>query len=142
MSNQCIVSSVVYDWLTFDECIKKTKLIPDVAKKCILDDCICINFNVNCLNNEPTVIWEAIGMVVNTATFSIKHCGPCDNPYTILVNDEIVASVTNDSIYQTEVTNLRNISVIREGEFYHLTSAIKKSECYKSKITFIVCKVS
>ncbi|MFC4403884.1 S-Ena type endospore appendage [Gracilibacillus xinjiangensis] len=124
MPNQCIVSSIVYDWVTINESLKKVKLIPDIAKKCVIDDCICINFQLNCLNSEPSVIWQAIGMTVNTASFSVTHCGGCDRDLAILVNGEIVSTVSSGSTYRATVSNLETISIEGEG------ICVEGEECY------------
>ncbi|MFD2655880.1 S-Ena type endospore appendage [Gracilibacillus thailandensis] len=112
MPEHCVKVPIVYDWITIDENISKCKFIPVRQSVKEMEDCICINFNVNCENNLPTTIWQAVGDTVHAATFSIEHKGSCVCDLIIFANDEEIAQVSESNTFSGTIGELENLSVL------------------------------
>ncbi|WP_163581756.1 S-Ena type endospore appendage [Gracilibacillus saliphilus] len=112
MPEHCVKVPIVYDWITIDDKISKCKFIPVRQSVKEMEDCICINFNVNCQNNFPTTIWQAVGDTVNAATFSIEHKGSCSCDLIIFANDEEIAQVSESNTFSGTIGELEKLSVL------------------------------
>ncbi|SFM12543.1 hypothetical protein SAMN04487943_10874 [Gracilibacillus orientalis] len=112
MSEHCMKVPIVYDWITIDEEIRKCKLIPLGSNVKQLEDCICINFNVNCQSDTPTTIWQAVGDKISAATFSIEHEGTCSCDWVILANDEEISRLSQGNTFSGTVGDLERLSVL------------------------------
>lgn len=112
MSKYCISAPIVYDWITIMEEMKKCIYIPMKRNVKLMEDCICINFQVNCQAESPTTIWQAVGDKMHAATFSISHDGTCFCDWLILANQEEIATVSPTNTVSATIGDLENLSIV------------------------------
>ncbi|MDX8046782.1 S-Ena type endospore appendage [Gracilibacillus sp. S3-1-1] len=111
MSEYCIRAPIVYDWVMKEEEMQKCKLIPFKNQVKHIEDCICINFRVNCQSELPTIIWQAVGDKMDAVTFSIEHEGTCSCDWSIMLDNEELTTLSPNNSLETTVEDIEQLSV-------------------------------
>ncbi|WP_209124815.1 DUF3992 domain-containing protein [Alkalihalobacillus sp. BA299] len=110
----CIQVEKVYDWVTLSSEIKlKEKICIDQQKP--FTDCVTCPFKIPCSKTTPTMIWGKAGVDNISGSLTINYTSGCNNPLIIIINGDIVATLSEGQSFCTTIVNIQSVELLCHG---------------------------